>query len=92
MGKRFKSAPVVRVADGNPVQLGHHHRADGRWRLYAFAGPEPAGDPSALTEWADWLANSTDSPRRRYTPPGADPDAVFDVKVIFPAALTPTST
>ena len=37
IGKRFKSAPVIRVADGNPVHLGHHHRADGRWRIYAFA-------------------------------------------------------
>ena len=37
IGKRFKSAPVVRVADANPVHLGHHARADGRWRIYAFA-------------------------------------------------------
>ncbi len=29
IGKRFKSAPVVRVGDANPVQLGHHHRATG---------------------------------------------------------------
>ena len=37
IGKRFKSAPVVRVCDGNPVHLGHHARADGRWRIYVFA-------------------------------------------------------
>ena len=37
VGKRFKSAPVVRVADANPLHLGHQHRADGRWRVYAFA-------------------------------------------------------
>lgn len=30
-------APVVRVADANPLYLGHQHRADGRWRVYAFA-------------------------------------------------------
>src|SRR5680860_403556 len=43
VGKRFKSAPVVRVADANPVQLGHHHRADGRWRVYAFADAAAPG-------------------------------------------------
>ena len=37
VGKRFKSVEVVRVCDGNPVHLGHHARADGRWRVYAFA-------------------------------------------------------
>ena len=46
VGKRFKSAPVVRVADANPLHLGHQHRADGRWRVYAFAddGRLRAGD------------------------------------------------
>ena len=37
VGKRFKSAPVVRVGDTNPVHLGHHATADGRWRIYVFA-------------------------------------------------------
>ena len=38
LGKRFKSAEVVRVGDGNAIHLGHHAKADGRWRVYAFAG------------------------------------------------------
>ena len=29
IGKRFKSAPVTRAADGNVVHLGHHAKADG---------------------------------------------------------------
>ena len=37
IGMRFHSAPVVRLADAKPMQLGHAHRADGAWRLYAFA-------------------------------------------------------
>jgi phenol 2-monooxygenase (NADPH) len=41
IGERFYSAPVVRVADAKPVQLGHEARADGRWRLYAFADAAP---------------------------------------------------
>ncbi len=83
VGKRFKSAPVERVADGNPVHLGHHARADGRWRVYAFADAPAAGDASALAAWADWLATSPASPLLRCTPPGADPDSVLDVKVVY---------
>ncbi|ALV47150.1 phenol 2-monooxygenase [Arthrobacter alpinus] len=82
VGKRFKSAPVVRVADVNPVQLGHHHRADGRWRLYAFADSPAVGEPSALLEWARWLSTSDDSPLLKYTPEDDDIDAVFDVLLI----------
>jgi phenol 2-monooxygenase len=79
VGKRFKSEMALRVADRNPIQLGHHARADGRWRLYAFAD----ADRSALDAWAQWLGESDDSPVVRYTPAGADLDAVFDVKVVY---------
>ncbi len=78
IGKRFKSAEVVRVCDGNVVHLGHHAKADGRWRIYAFAD----ADGSALTSWAGWAA-SDDSPIARFTPADADVDAVFDVKAIY---------
>jgi phenol 2-monooxygenase len=52
IGKRFKSPMVTRVCDGNPVHLGHHAKADGRWRIYVF------GDPAAFevpgpAEWFD---------------------------------------
>jgi phenol 2-monooxygenase (NADPH) len=78
IGKRFKSAPLVRVCDGNPVQLGHHARADGRWRIYVFADAEG----SAVAELASWLTASAASPLAA-TPDGLDIDAWFDVKVIF---------
>ncbi|NQX37001.1 FAD-binding monooxygenase [Herbiconiux sp. VKM Ac-2851] len=84
IGKRFKSAPVVRVADGNPIHLGHHARADGRWRLYAFPAASSAGGREALGEWAEWLEHAPDSPLIRHTPAGAEPDSVFDVKVVYP--------
>ncbi|MBN9201088.1 MAG: 3-hydroxybenzoate 4-monooxygenase, partial [Microbacterium chocolatum] len=64
------------VCDGNVVHLGHHARADGRWRVYAFA---PAGDATALHTWADAVASTI----ARFTPDGADVDAVFDVKAIY---------
>jgi len=82
VGKRFKSAPVVRVCDGNPVHLGHHARADGRWRIYVFADAAGAGEPSAVADLAEWMSASPASPLAA-TPAGADPDAWFDVKVVY---------
>ena len=82
IGKRFKSAPVVRVCDTNPLQLGHQASADGRWRIYVFADSAPAGAPSPVAEFAEWLQTSPDSPLAA-TPAGADQDAWFDVKVIY---------
>ncbi|MEV8273811.1 FAD-dependent monooxygenase [Microbacterium sp. NPDC077184] len=79
VGKRFKSVEVVRVCDGNAVHLGHHARADGRWRVYAFADAEG----EALERWAAFMAGE-DGPIARHTPAGADVDAVFDVKVVYP--------
>ncbi|MGF3056936.1 FAD-dependent monooxygenase [Microbacterium sp. YY-01] len=77
VGKRFHSSPVTRVCDGNVVQLGHHARADGRWRIYVF------GDRSGavLQQTGEWLS-SPESPIARFTPRGESIDAVFDVKAI----------
>ncbi|MCD1571274.1 FAD-binding monooxygenase [Agromyces mediolanus] len=82
IGKRFKSSEVSMVCDGNVVHLGHHAKADGRWRIYAFADAPAAGEASALASWAEWMASPA-SPLARFTPEGADVDAVFDVKAIY---------
>jgi len=79
IGMRFHSGPVVRLADAKPMQLAHAARADGAWRLYAFA--DESGD--ALRSLMRWLAESDRSPVRRFTPPGADVDSVIDVRAIF---------
>lgn len=88
VGKRFKSAYVSRVCDGNPLQLGHLATADGRWRLYAFADAPAAGESrsgaaSALADWAHWLHTDPSSPVLRHTPPAEDEDTLFDIKVIY---------
>lgn len=70
IGKRFTSAAVMRVCDGNPMELGHHARADGRWRIYVFA--DAAGSTPELGQWLDSL-----------TPDGVDFDEWFDVKAIY---------
>jgi phenol 2-monooxygenase len=82
IGRRFKSARVARVCDGNPVHLGHHATADGRWRIYLFADTaRPAAD-STVGRAAQWLASAPASPLAA-TPPGGDRDAWFDAKVVY---------
>jgi len=79
IGTRFHSAPVVRLADAKPMQLGHVARADAAWRIYAFADASGA----RLRELMAFLADSTNSPVRRFTPAGADPDSVIDVRAVY---------
>ncbi|MCP5198750.1 MAG: FAD-dependent monooxygenase [Gammaproteobacteria bacterium] len=84
VGMRFHSAPVVRLADARPLQLGHVVRADGRWRLFSFAARGERGEPgSQLGELLAFLADAAASPLRRNTPAGADIDAVIEVLAVF---------
>ncbi len=87
VGKRFRSAPVLRVCDAYERGLGHEATADGRYRVYVFAGQNAASGTgpaaTALSEWAEWMETAEDSPVRAHTPESADLDAVFDVRVIF---------
>jgi phenol 2-monooxygenase len=84
IGMRFHSAPVIRLADARLVHLGHVVKADGRWRIFAFAGAEdPAAPNSGIRALCDFLAEAQDSPVRTYTPTGEDIDSVFDVRAVF---------
>ena len=84
VGKRFHSAPVIRLADAKPMQLGHTVKADGRWRIFAFAGRDNPADPSSrIQALCDFLADAPESPVRRYTPTGTDIDSVIDVRAVF---------
>ncbi len=83
IGKRFHSEAVVRLADAKPVHLGHIIKADGRWRIFAFADPSDPTDPSSqLAKLCAFLQDSPDSPVARYTPPDADLDSVIDVRAV----------
>ena len=84
IGKRFHSAPVIRLADAKPVHLGHVAKADGRWRIFAFAGAgQGAASHSAIRALCDFLAQARESPLRRYTPKRDDIDSVIDVRAVF---------
>jgi phenol 2-monooxygenase len=83
VGMRFHSAPVIRLADAKPVQLGHGATADGAWRLYIFADDRgPAQPDSKLRGLCEFLESDA-SPLTRFTPEGADPDSVIDVRAVF---------
>jgi phenol 2-monooxygenase len=84
IGMRFHSAPVIRLADAKPVHLGHTVKADGRWRLFLFAGREDTGAAgSGVAALCGFLANDPQSPVRKYTPAGEDIDSVIDVRATF---------
>ncbi|WP_316013162.1 FAD-dependent monooxygenase [Roseobacter sp. HKCCA0434] len=82
-GMRLHSAPVIRLADGRPMQIGHVQRTDARWLLLAFA---PAGPPSAqrdaLARLCDALA-CEGGLLDAITPEGADIDAALDVRAVL---------
>jgi phenol 2-monooxygenase len=83
VGMRFHSAPVIRVADGKPLQLGHVAEADGAWRLYVFADAAELDSSGSKAAALFAFLGSAESPVNRFTPPGAEPDSAIDVRAIF---------
>jgi len=81
IGMRFHSAPVIRLADARPMELGHVAQADGRWRVFLFADAADPGNPSSALHVA-CRALATSGPVDRHTPDGADIDAVIDVRAV----------
>lgn len=84
LGKRFHSAPVIRLADARPMHLGHCIEADARFRLFLFAPAGDAGGPGgAVATLCDWLEQDPGSPLRCHAAAGEDVDAVIDVRAVF---------
>ncbi len=85
IGTRFHSAGVVQLADAKPVDLSAvTTKADGRWRLFLFAGEElPDLDGTPFRVLCDHLAHAADSPVLRYKATTADIDSVIDVRAVF---------
>ena len=84
IGMRFHSAPVIRIADAKLVHLGHTIKADGRWRVFAFAPAEdPAKPNSAIRALCNFLAEAPQSPIGKYTPAVDNIDSVIDVRAVF---------
>lgn len=84
IGKRFHSAPVIRLSDVKPTQLGHVAEADARWRIYAFAGQIDFGTKGGpIEKLCAYLENDPGSPIRRYRQEGEDIDGLIDLRAIF---------
>ena len=84
IGMRFHSAPVIRVADVKPMELGHTIRADGRWRFFIFANSDKPENPISTTNaLINFLNNNEKSPIVKFTKADEDIDSIFDVRVIF---------
>jgi len=77
IGMRFHSAPVLRLADAKPMQLGHVQGVAARWFLCAFAGAE------APMQQLQTLCTALQPMIEAVTPEGADPDAVIDLRAIL---------
>jgi hypothetical protein len=59
-------------------------KADGRWRIFAFAGAEdPMASDSGIQTLCRFLAEAATSPVTKYTLPDEDIDAVLDVRAVF---------
>ena len=84
VGMRFHSVPVVRVCDAMPVELAHTVKADGRWRLFIFAGENDEGlSGGSVANLCEFLTESPHSPIGQHTPTDWDIDSVFDVRAVF---------
>ena len=65
---RFHSAPVIRLADAKPMQLGHMLKTDGRWRIVAFGDAGERGEErGGIAKLCDFLQHDACSPLRLYT-------------------------
>lgn len=84
IGRRFHSAPVIRLGDAKNIHLGHTVKTDTKWRLYAFADSNnPMAEDSKITQLCEYLENSPKSPVVKHTVTGEDIDSVISVYGIF---------
>ncbi|MEP1933922.1 MAG: FAD-dependent monooxygenase, partial [Roseibium sp.] len=83
VGMRFHSAPVIRLSDAKPMQLGHVLKADGRWRIFAFAGEGDVGQAgSDIVKLCDFISNPS-SQIGAFARWGDDIDSLIDVRAVF---------
>lgn len=80
IGERLHSAPVIRLGDGKPTQLGHVQSADGRWLVIAFAERADCDD---LVSLCTALSQDPALPLLKYTQMGADIDQLIDFRAVL---------
>lgn len=84
IGARFHSAPVTRVIDAKPIELGETIEADCRWRIFLFADRTAPFDPqSPFERMSEFLAHDKESPLAKLNFSGTHHNSIFDVRAIF---------
>jgi phenol 2-monooxygenase len=84
IGKRFHSAPVIRLADAKPMHLGHAIDVGSCWHLFAFAGAGDRGQHGGpIDRLCGYLESGEGSPVLAHTRPGEDIDCVINLRAIF---------
>ncbi|MEE3361231.1 MAG: FAD-dependent monooxygenase [Pseudomonadota bacterium] len=87
VGKRFHSAPVIRLADAKPLELSESLTANGRWRVICFADASDTGGPDGkVAALCDYLLDDPQSPLTKFGRDGEDLDAFLDVRAVFQQA------
>lgn len=88
IGKRFRSAEVMRRLDAYVRHLGHEHKADGRYRLYVFADDAPVQEKSTVDTLAEKLLHDPRSPFVQFRKEGDDISTLIEPNVIYQSEYT----
>ncbi|SIL17196.1 pentachlorophenol monooxygenase [Mycobacteroides abscessus subsp. abscessus] len=88
IGKRFRSAEVMRRLDAYVRHLGHEHKADGRYRLYVFADDAPVQKKSTVDTLAEKLLHDPRSPFVQFRKEGDDISTLIEPNVIYQSEYT----
>lgn len=88
IGKRFRSAEVMRRSDAYVRHLGHEHKADGRYRLYVFADDAPVQEKSTVDALAEKLLHDSRSPFVQFRQEGDDISTLIEPNVIYQSDYT----
>lgn len=88
IGKRFRSAEVMRRLDAYVRHLGHEHKADGRYRLYVFADDAPVQEKSTVDALAEKLLHDPRSPFVQFRKEGDDISTLIEPNVIYQSEYT----
>ncbi|KAH6653280.1 FAD binding domain-containing protein [Truncatella angustata] len=85
VGERFPSAQVVRFCDARAMQFIRALPADSRWHIIVFAGDM---SNKSASEGLKKVASDLEHLVRRFTPPGADDDSVFNIILVLSGKRT----
>ncbi|KAI8460134.1 FAD binding domain-containing protein [Phakopsora pachyrhizi] len=85
VGQRFYSTKVVGVSDATPYHLADIANADGRWKMLIFAGDVARNKECKvrLDKLAKFLAESSESPLKKFTPANEDPHSVINCVTVL---------